>query len=181
MDFTQNFSNKQTQWTRRKSRLEPAIRGCAEACAERFSALKASHARGACVSLQSYSPFAPSLQTFPARARSRASTWICMHNLCDTKGKFRGWRIWKQNIQAKKVYSRYKLVTSFRGMGERSIFKSCHRLTIRNVRGIVMCARSLIPYRSCGYLVYTPSLMLSRFLLVLKMSVLDTRDKLSRS
>ena len=34
-------------------------------------------------------------------------------------------------------------------------------------------ARYLISYRACGYLIYTPSLMLSRFLLVLKMSVLD--------
>ena len=98
----------------------------------------ASHAHGACVSLQSHSPFAPSLQTFPARARSRASTCICMHNLCHTKGKSRDCLILKQNIQAKKVYSRLKLVTSFTGMGERSICRSCHLPTIRNVRGIVM-------------------------------------------
>ena len=38
--FTQSSSNKQTQSTHRKARLEPATdKGCAEACAEPFSAL----------------------------------------------------------------------------------------------------------------------------------------------
>ena len=133
----------------------------------------ASHAHGACLSLQSHSPFAPSLQTFPARARSRASTCKCMHNLCDTKENLgiaysenTTFKL-KRSIQDSSLW----LPSQERG---RSIFKSCHRPTIRNVRGIVMCARYLIPYRSCGYLVCTPSLMLSRFLLVLKISsVLD--------
>ena len=91
----------------------------------------------ACVSPQSHPPFSPSLQTFllTARTRSRRSTCIIYGK---TKGKSRHRLIWKQNIPAKQVYSRHKLVTSFTGMGERSIFKSCYRPTIRNVRGIVM-------------------------------------------
>ena len=94
-------------------------------------------ARAACVSLQSHSPFSSSLQTFPlsARARSRACTCIIYGK---AKGKFLHCLIWKQNIQGKQVFSRHRLVTSFTGMGERSIFKSCHRPTIRNVWGIVM-------------------------------------------
>ena len=101
----------------------------------------ASHAHGACVSLQSHSPFAPSLQTFPIRERVRVHprVYVCII-YGDTKDKFWDCLIWKQNIQAKKVSSRHKLVISFKGMGERSIyiFKSCHRSTIRNVQGIMM-------------------------------------------
>ena len=90
-----------------------------------------------------------------AHVRVHLRVYVCII-YGDTKDKFRDCLIWKQTIQAKKIYSRHKLVTFFTGKGERSIFKSCHRPTVRNVRGIVMCARYLIPYRSCGYLVYTP-------------------------
>ena len=134
----------------------------------------ASHAHGACVSLQSHSPFAPSLQTFPIRERVRVHprVYVCII-YGDTKDKFWDCLIWKQNIQAKKVSSRHKLVISFKGMGERSIyiFKSCHRSTIRNVQGIMMSRAlfDLIPVMRVSCL----HIMLSRFLLVFKMSVLD--------
>ena len=133
-----------------------------------------SHTHGACVSLQSHSPFAPSLQTFPARARVRVHprVYVCM--IYATQKVNSGMPDLKTKHSVKKVYSRHKLVTSFTGMGERSIFKSSRRPTIRNVRGIVMSARYLIPYRSCGAGILSTHLMLSRFLLVLKMSVPDT-------
>ena len=132
---------------------------------------RVSHAHGTCVSLQSHSPFSPSLQTFPltACARSRAPTCIIYGKKVNSRHRL----IWKQNIQAKKVYSRLKLVTSFAGMEERSIFKSCHRPTIRNVRVIVTSRALFDPIPVMRHGILSTHLMLSRFMFVLKMSVLD--------
>ena len=64
-------------------------------------------------------------------------------------------------------------MTSLTGMGQRSTFESCHRHTIRNVRFIVMSRAlfDLIPVMRRGIL--STHRMLSTFMLVFKMSVLE--------